>query len=55
MNETDKKWIDALRLFMGDGTGPVPFYKSADGSVDAVKTMTATFGLFGIQPRKETV
>jgi hypothetical protein len=51
LNPIDKAWIDALRRFMGDGHGPVPFYSNPDGSVNAEKTVEAAFSLYGIKPK----
>jgi hypothetical protein len=53
MEDVDKKWVDALRRFIGNGTGYVPTYRLEDGSVDANKTLEAVFGLFDIKPRVE--
>ena len=49
-NETDKKWINALRRFMGDGSGPAPIWKLPDGSINAERTVEAAFGLYNIKP-----
>jgi hypothetical protein len=50
-NPIDQRWLDALRRFMGDGLGPVPFYRLPDGDIDAQKTVEAAFGLYGIKPK----
>jgi hypothetical protein len=35
--EQDEKWIDALKPYWGGGI--VPFWKLADGGIDAAKTI----------------
>ncbi len=47
----DRKWIDALRHFMGDGSAKqnVPYYQNETG-VDAFKTLELAFGLYNIKP-----
>jgi hypothetical protein len=52
-SQPDQNWIDALRRFMGDGRGPVPFYKNTDGTVNAEKTVEHAFGLYNIKPRTQ--
>lgn len=53
MDPIDNKWLNALRRFMGNGWGPVPYYRALDGSVDADKTVEAAFGLYNIKPKGE--
>jgi len=36
-NETDKKWIEAIRPYWGSGM--VPYWVNGDGSIDAQKTV----------------
>jgi hypothetical protein len=50
MDAIDQKWIDALRRFMGDGTGPVPTWQLPDGSIDAHRTIECVFGMYSIHP-----
>jgi hypothetical protein len=51
LNARDQAWVNALRLFMGDGTGKVAVYMQPDGNVDAQKTITKAFSLYGISPK----
>jgi len=37
MPDSDRKWVDALKPYIGGGI--VPFYTLPDGSVDAQKTI----------------
>lgn len=55
MNEIDKKWIDAIRPFIGAGrpTQPVPVFKTPTGEVDAALTLKNIFAMFGIKPALE--
>ena len=39
MDATDKKWINALKPYLGGGI--VPYFRLSDGTVDAEKTMEA--------------
>lgn len=42
---TDRKWLNALKPYVGGGI--VPLYRSADGTVDAVKTIDGLMQLKG--------
>jgi hypothetical protein len=56
VNEHDEKWVNALRPYVGGGL--VPFYRAADGSIDAVKTINSLMRLKGckmIGPNGEDV
>jgi hypothetical protein len=37
LNESDQKWIDALKPFWGGGT--VPFWRNEDGTINAARTI----------------
>jgi hypothetical protein len=48
VSRTDKKWVDALRQYLGDGTGEIPVYEAA-GQVDADRTMENFMAYFNIK------
>ncbi len=52
MSAVDQGWIDALRRFIGEGTGEVPVWLTADGTVDAEHTVESAFALYDIKPGK---
>lgn len=53
LNECDRKWIDAIRRYWGDGSAmvPVPTWKLPDGSVDAVQTLDWLMHAYKIAPK----
>lgn len=49
LDATDRKWLDTLEKMYPIVGAVLPFYKLADGSVDAFRTLEQFFRLVGIK------
>jgi len=50
IEKTDEKWVNALRQYLGDGTGLIPVFES-EGEINAEKTMEFFMGYWGIKKK----
>ena len=51
LNDRDRAWVDAMRRYMGDGTGCVPIYRNPDGTVNANATIDRLMQMYDIKPK----